>query len=104
MLAIKSWLETTGMPAAEDRFLKPPALPYIVFTEINTVSGADDKNFIAGRQISAELYSDKIDVTAEQSIENLLNAKGIHYSKSRMWVGTEMFFQTVYDFDLTEKI
>ena len=102
MLAIKQWLETTGMTVAEERFLKPPALPYVVFTETTIVGGADDKNLIADRQISVELYSDKINVTAEQIVESLLNE--IHYTKSRIWVQTEMFFQTVYDFTLTEKI
>jgi len=104
MLAIKPWLETTGMPVAEERFLKPPALPYIVFMESVTVGGADNMNLIADRQISVELYSDKINAAAEQSVETLLNAKAIPYTKSRIWIESEMFFQTVYDFNLFEKI
>lgn len=104
MLAIKSWLETTSMAVAEERFLRPPVLPYVVFTETATVGGADGKNLIADRQISIELYSDKISVTAEQSIETLLNANAIHYTKGRTWIDVEMFFQTVYDFGLTEKL
>lgn len=104
MLAIKSWLETTSMSVAEERFLKPPALPYVVFTETTTVGGADDKNLIADRQISIELYSNKIDLTAEQSIETLLNGDGTHYTKSRTWIDVEMFFQTVYDFTVTDKM
>lgn len=104
MLVIKSWLQTTGMGVAEESFSSPPALPYIVFNETTIVSGADDRNLMADRQISVELYSAKINVTAEQSIEALLNANAIHYTKGHTWIETEMFFQTVYDFDLTEKI
>jgi hypothetical protein len=104
MLEIKTWLETTGMKVAEERFLKPPALPYIVLLDETDVSGADDKNCIADRKISIELYSDKINKIAEQAIGNLLNEKAIEYKKNRIWIDSEKFFQTVYDFKLIEKI
>lgn len=99
---VKIWLETTGLKVAEERFLKPPALPYIVFTESRTMIGADNKNLAANRAISIELYSEKIDSVSEGKIEALLGA--IEYSKDHIWIQTELFFQTVYDFDLIEKI
>jgi len=101
---VKAWLETTGMKVAEERFLRPPALPYVIFTEETNTSGADSKNCIVDRAISIELYSDKIDYEAEQKIELLLNEKVIQYSKDRTWIDSEKFFQTVYDFNLLEKI
>lgn len=104
MLDVKIWLETTEMKVAEERFLKPPALPYIVFTEDTNVRGADSKNCIADRIISVELYSDKINYEAEQNIESLLNEKSIEYKRERTWIDTEKFFQTVYNFNFTEKI
>lgn len=103
MLDIKTWLEGAGMKVAEERFLKPPALPYIVFNEGTNVGGADIKNCIAKITISVELYSDKINKDAEGKIEVLLNEKFIEYTKNRTWIETEMFFQTVYDFNLIEK-
>ncbi|MCT8978307.1 hypothetical protein N4T77_17095 [Clostridium sp. CX1] len=104
MLEIKSWLETTGMKVAEERFLKPPALPYIIFLEEVNVSGADNKNCIVDRNISIELYSDKINREAESKIDALLNEKVIEYRKNRTWIDSEKFFQTVYDFNLVEKL
>lgn len=104
MLDVKTWLEKTEMKVAEDRFLKPPALPYIVFTEDTSVSGADSKNCIVDRNISVELYADKITRISEQKIEKLLNEKAIHYTKSRTWIDNDKFFQTLYDFNLLEKI
>jgi|SRR5665647_1212091 len=101
---IKAWLETTTMKVAEDRFLKPPALPYIVFADSVDVSGADNINNVTSRNISVEMYSATIDRNSEQKVEDLLNTKGISYTKYRTWLGTEMFFQTVYDFNLIEKI
>ena len=104
MLDVKAWLETTGMKVAEDRFLKPPSFPYIVFTDNTDVSGADNKNFLVDRMISIEMYSDKINRDAEQNIELLLNQKSINYKRYRTWIDSEKFFQTVYDFNLLEKI
>jgi len=104
MLDVKAWLETTTMKVAEDSFLKPPVLPYIVFTDETNVRGSDDKNSIADRKLSIELYMVKINKDTEKLIEDLLNAIPIEYKKNRTWIKAEMFFQTVYDFDLIEKI
>ena len=104
MLDIKPWLEITGYKVAEERFLKPPELPYIIFTEVTNISGADDKNCIADRNISIEHYSEKISKVSEKRIEDLLNEKAIEFKKDRTWIESEKFFQTVYNFSLIEKI
>lgn len=104
MLDIKQWVQSTGMKVAENCFLKPPAFPYIIFLEDVKVNGADNKNCLAGRDITIELYSDRINREAEKNIIDLLDEKGIDYTKNRTWVDSEKFFQTVYDFNLKEKI
>jgi hypothetical protein len=103
MLDIKTWLETTGLLVSEERFLKPPPLPYIVFTENNDISGADDRNCIASRDISVELYALKVDHISENLIESLLNENAISFKRDRTWLDNEMMFETVYDFNLIEK-
>jgi hypothetical protein len=103
MLDIETWLETTGLKVSEEHFLKPPPLPYIIFTENVDISGADYKNFIASRDISIEFYSLKVDRVTEKLIEDLLNEEAINYKKDRIWIDSEMFFQTIYDFNLVEK-
>lgn len=104
MLDIKVWLETTAMKVAEERFLKPPPLPYIIFNQEVKVSGTDNKNCISDSTTSIELYSDRINKEAEKKIEDLLNEKAIEYKKNRTWIDSEKFFQTVYYFNLIEKI
>lgn len=101
MLDIKTWLETTGMKVAEEKFSKPPPFPYIVFSEELNAGGADNKNCIAKRSISIELYSDKINKQAENLIETLLN--NTEFKRDRTWIDSQTFYQTVYDFDLIEK-
>lgn len=104
MLDIKVWLENTGMKVAEECFFKPPPLPYVIFKESTEVTGADNKNCLSTRDVSIELYSYKINHESEKKIENLLNEKSISNKKNRTWIESEKFFQTVYDFDLLEKI
>ncbi|SKA99781.1 hypothetical protein SAMN05443428_13810 [Caloramator quimbayensis] len=101
---IKAWLETTGFKVAEERFLKPPQLPYLIYIENKEIDGADDKNFIANRNITVELYTDKIDHAAEEKIETLLNEKAIKYRVNRTWIDSEKFYETIYEFNLIEKV
>lgn len=105
MLDIETWLETTGLKVAEECFVNtPPPLPYINFTTNTDTSGADSKNCITDRSISIELYSVKIDHISETLIENLLNDKAIKYKKDHVWIDTEKMMETIYDFNITEKI
>jgi hypothetical protein len=100
---VKAWLATAGHPVAQDSFAKPPKPPYIVFIEGTDMRGADSRNCIAERTINLELYAEAVDVAAEMAIENLLNARPVEYSKERIWISSERYFQTVYEINLVEK-
>lgn len=103
LMNVKLWLESTGMKVAEERFLNPPPFPYVVFSEELDTSGADNKNCIANRNITVELYSESINREAEGKIEALLNEKIFKFKKDRTWIESQRFYQTVYDFQFTEK-
>lgn len=103
MLNVKTWLQTTGMPVAENRFLKPPILPYMIFLETRNVDGPDDSNLIARRKLVIELYSSTINATSEKAIEDLLDAQAVSYRKERDWIESESFFQTIYETSITER-
>lgn len=100
---IETWLGATGLKISEECFIKPPALPYVIYTDNPDVGGSDTKNNIANRSINIELYSKKIDRVSEGLIEILLNEKTIKYKKDHIYIDTEMMFETVYDFNLIEK-
>lgn len=100
---VKEMLEETGLKVAENCFLKPLALPYIVFLENSNCSGADNKICLLEREITVELYSLKINREKENELEEILIKNSIEFSKNRTWVDSEKFFQTVYDFNLYEK-
>lgn len=103
MLDVKKFLATTGLEVAETCFIKPPSLPYIIFLEDVEENGADFKNNILSRDITVELYSQKINREKEKLIEELLKEKSIKFKKERLYIDSEKFFQTVYDFSLYEK-
>jgi hypothetical protein len=96
-------LEETGLKVAENCFLKPPALPYIVFLENSNFSGADNKICLLKRDITVELYNSKINREKEKEVEEILIKNSIEFSKERTWIDSEKIFQTVYDFNLYEK-
>ena len=104
MLDVKSWLEATRLKVSEERFIKPPPLPYIVFTDDTDIGGSDTENNIADRTISIELYSLNIDYISEALIKNLLNEKVLKYKNDRIWIDTEQMFESIYDFNFLEKI
>ena len=104
MLDIKNFLERTGMKVAENCFLKPPALPYIVFLDSASINGADDENCLSSRNIIVELYSEKINKEKEHLVEDLLNTNLLNFNKERIWIDSEGYFQTTYNFNLYEKI
>ncbi|MDU2291404.1 MAG: hypothetical protein E7D69_15200 [Clostridium celatum] len=100
---VKAMLEETGLKVAENCFLKPPALPYIVFLENSNFSGADNKICLLKRDITVELYNSKINREKEKEVEEILIKNSIEFSKERTWIDSEKIFQTVYDFNLYEK-
>ena len=100
---VKEMLEETGLKVAENCFLKPPVLPYIVFLEDLNSSGADNKICLSERAITVELYSLKINREKENDLEEILIKNYIDFRKNRTWIDSEKVFQTVYDFNLYEK-
>lgn len=103
MRDIEAWLKATGIQVKEDHYAAPPPLPYAVFTVEENPRGADDGvNKICARSIRVELYSGVIDRGTESKLESLLAT--IEYSKNRAWMPESKWYQTVYEFNLTEKI
>lgn len=103
MLSLKSWLEGTGMTVGEIKFRTPPKLPYIIFRTSDSITGSDDENLVITRDVTVELYTDKIDEVSEKAITDLLDAKAFAYEKDREWIATDSFFQTTFDFTITER-
>lgn len=96
----------TGIPFRETQWVgKPPAETYGILLDDITADGADDKNFTYTHDTTLELYEPKPDPTAEKSLEDWLNDRGLKWTKqSRYWITEALRYQVVYDFSYTEKI
>ncbi len=103
MLEIKAFLEQTGLPVREQRFLGVMPLPSIVFSDDVEIGGADLKNNLLNHNIVIEFYSEAIDLDNEAKIEQLLDNLPTHYNRHRDWIESEKFFSTVYKFTITER-
>lgn len=103
MTDIQEILERTGAKVNPVRFLKAPPMPWIVWQERRENYGADDSSPIAHREITVELYAEKIDLRMERRIEAELDALGVGYSTERVWISDEKMFETIYDFEMEEK-
>jgi hypothetical protein len=103
MLDVKAFLEQTGLPVREQRFLGVMPLPAIVFTDGVDIGGADLINNLVTRNIGIEFYADAIDLTTEAKIELLLDSLPVSYTRTRDWIESEKFFSTIYEFTITER-
>lgn len=103
MLDVKAFLEQTGLPVREQRFLGVMPLPAIVFTDAVDMGGADLKNNLITRNIGIEFYAETIDLADEAKIELLLDSLPVSYTRTRDWIESEKFFSTIYEFTITER-
>lgn len=78
-----------------------PALPWVCFrqTGANTES-ADNKVYFSALQITIELYTEKKDVTTENTLENALIAADIFFDKSCDYLYDEKMYMTTYTLEV----
>lgn len=102
---VKDIIKLIGVPAKRNRFAKPPAGTYIVWTDYVETDGADGMPpSIFKHDVSFEMYSPKPDEATEMAIESALSVYGLQWVKQdRYWLDDEQTYQTVYDFSYIEK-
>lgn len=98
-------LTAAGIQSRGSRFVKPPAGTYAVWFDHTDTEGAD---FMAPgifrHSVRIELYEPKKDDTAEAALEQVLSARCLEWAKhERIWIQSEQMYQTIYEFDYTEK-
>ena len=96
-------LEETGLPFAYDHFVEgecpdPPFICYLVPNSDNFA--ADGKVYYKINEPHIELYTDCKDLSAEQKLEDVLDANGIYYEKSEVWIESEKLYEVLYTFEM----
>lgn len=98
-------LDAAGVLYPKPRFPKLPETTCVIPMDSVEADGADGRNFIYYHDVSLEVYAKTPDPEAEAALEAQLNARGIKWTKqARYWLQDIQRYQTVYEFNYTEKI
>lgn len=98
-------LTAAAIPGRLSRFVSPPAGSYVVWSDDIETDGPDGMPpTIFHHAVTLELYASKPDPVAETALEDAMTARGLHWSKQeRYWIASEQMYQTLYEFNYTEK-
>ena len=92
-----------GLPFAYDHFAEgeSPDPPFICYLTPNSDNfAADGKVYYKINEIHIELYTDCKDLSAEQKLEDVLDAYDIYYEKSETWIESEKLYEVLYTFEM----
>ena len=91
-------LRSTGYPVAYSHFNDPPSFPYILYLDaLSSNMLADNRVYQKGRIIQVELYTDKKDLQAEDTLEGVFEANDIPWEVTEVYLDSERMFQRIYE-------
>ena len=102
----------TNLHTAENHFIKPPKLPYLIFNQDKEVRGVSKDNLIIDSDVSVELYTSKIDQELEKKVKKVIiddilsvsnNDDEIEISQDREYIESGPLHMTSFDFNFIEK-
>ena len=95
-------LTETGLPFAYDHFVqgRSPRPPFITFLlPASNNFSADGTVYLKVDVVHIELYTDEKDPEAEKRVEDALDAHGIFYDKTEVWIESEKLYEVLYSFE-----
>ena len=103
MKRIAELIKSMGLPFAYDHFAEgeSPAPPFICYlTPGSDNFAADGRVYYKINIVNIELYTDTKDPSVEQKVESVLDASGIFYDKTEVWIESEKLYEVLYQFEL----
>ncbi len=92
-------LQSIGLPLAYHHFIKPPALPYLVYLfAYSDDFMADNQNYKEISNYHLELYTKIKSPVTESLVENKLRGLQLPYTKTETSIETEGLYQVLYLF------
>lgn len=106
---VETWFKNgTNFEIKELRYLKPPKLPYFLYTNRKERRGADSIINILENNITIERYSstnNEDDLVDIKMVNDFLNKNFYTYEKENDWLDTEGLYGTFWILDpIVEKI
>ncbi len=96
-------LEETSFPVAYDHFAEgeSPLPPFICFLCPSSNNfAADGRVYFKVSEVHVELYTDEKNPETEEILEAVLDAHGIFYDKSEVWIESEKLYEVLYSFEM----
>lgn len=100
---VNTMLSSVGIPYAYNQFDNdtPQEPPFICFLyDHGDDLIADNTNYQLIRMLSVELYTDTKDFELEQTVEDMLNANGLVYSKQETYLESERMYMITFEADV----
>ena len=90
------------IPSAYDHFAEgespdPPFITYLLPGSDNFA--ADGKVYFRITEVHIELYTDEKNPEGEALVETVLDAHGIFYDKTEVWIDSEKLYEVLYSFE-----
>ena len=90
------------IPSAYDHFAEgespdPPFITYLLPGSDNFA--ADGKVYFRIMEVHIELYTDEKNPEVEALVEAVLDAHGIFYDKTEVWIDSEKLYEVLYSFE-----
>ena len=92
-----------GLPYAYDHFAEgeSPEPPFVVYLYPRSDNfAADGIVYFKKDRLHVELYTDSKDPVLEQQIEDVLDAHGLFYNKSEVWIQSERLYEVLYQMEV----
>ena len=104
MERITAMLAETGIPFAYDHFAEgespePPFICYLLPKSDNFA--ADGRVYFKIDVLHIELYADEKSPETERRLEAVLDAHGVFYDKTEVWIDSEKLYEVLYSFCLS---
>ncbi len=100
---LKNMVAEIGLPYAYYEFPKDTeqAPPFVCFLLPSSEDfAADNRNYQRMRPCRIELYTDAKDFTLEQTVENVLAAHDLFFSRTEGYLDSEHMNMVAYDFNV----
>lgn len=97
---VKTMVNAMGIPSAYYQFAEntgqsPPFICYFFGSSSDFV--ADNTNYARKERLYIELYTDSKDFVLETTVETVLNANDLVFTKSQDFIDSEKMHVTVYE-------
>lgn len=100
---IRDMIADIGLPSTYYQWPKKevPPLPYVVFYFPRSENfDADDQVFQTIQALNVELYTSEKNFASEQAVETVLNAYGMAWDKSEIYLTDEHMYEVLYEMEV----